>query len=235
MKLIHEDSYEKMSQAGAEIILDTIRNKPDASICLATGSSPKRMYEIICNTINEEKIDISQVTFVKLDEWYGVNPDDPCTCTTFIKQNVIKHLYMPFKELVEISSDTKNIEGDLAAFDSYLEKHPIDVMILGLGMNGHLGLNEPSDCLSLSSHYTELTEKTKTHDMVKGKNLKGGLTIGMQGIFSSKKVLMLVSGKRKEEAFKALMSKKISTAVPASLLWLHKNCITIIDDKSFEE
>lgn len=235
MKLIHEENYENMSRTGAEVILDTIRNKPNAVICLATESSPKRMYEMICDTINKEKIDISQVTFVKLDEWYGVEPDDSCTCTSFFKQNVIDRLDMPFKEFVEVSSNTKDIEKDLTELDAFLEEHPIDVMILGLGMNGHLGLNEPAEYLSLACHYTELSEKTKTHDMVKGKVPKGGLTIGLQGIFSAEKVLMLVCGDRKEEAFKEFMSKRISTATPASLLWLHRNCITIVDDESFKE
>ena len=85
MKLIHTENYEAMSKEAADLLLDTLRKKPDAVICLATGSSPARMYELVCEAVNRERIDLSEITFVKLDEWYGVEPQAACTCTTFNK------------------------------------------------------------------------------------------------------------------------------------------------------
>ena len=230
MKLIHTENYERMSQKGAELLLNTLRNKKDAVICLATGSSPEGMYEIVCEAVNRERIDLSQVTFVKLDEWYGVKPDDACTCTTFLKKHLFEKLYMQPKEVIEFVSNAPDIQQELEKMDMFLTEHPIDVMILGLGMNGHLGLNEPADSLVLNAHFAELDEKTKTHDMVKGYVPKGGLTIGLQGIFTAKQIIMLVCGERKEAAYQAFMSQRISTSTPASLLWLHPNCVTLVDD-----
>lgn len=234
MKLIKSDNYECMSLQGKQVLIDTITNKKDAIICLATGSSPKRMYELFVQEINEKKIDISEVTFVKLDEWYGVAPEEACTCTHFIKENLLDKLYMQPKQVIEFISNTKDIPAELNKVDNFLRNHPVDVMILGLGMNGHLGLNEPDEYLTYPCYQAKLNEKTKTHEMAKDYVLESGLTIGLEGIFSAKTVLMLVCGTRKEEAYKQFMSQKITTSTPASLLWLHQNCITIIDSEQFD-
>lgn len=233
MKIIKSKHYEEMSKQGAKIMIDLITNKKDAIICLATGGSPKRMYELFVNEVNNQKIDISEVTFVKLDEWYGVAPEDACTCTTFIKEHLLDKLYMQPKQLIEFISNTNDVNNELNKVDSFIKEHPIDLMILGLGMNGHLGLNEPDEYLSFQCHQAKLNEKTKTHDMAKDHILESGLTIGLEGIFTSKMVLMLVSGTRKEDAYQEFMSQRISTSTPASLLWLHPNCITIIDCEQF--
>lgn len=233
MNVVHTRNYEEMSKHGVKIILEVIEKKKDAVICLATGSSPKHMYELLVQEINEKRIDISDVTFVKLDEWYGVDPQEDFTCTSFIRVHLLEKLYMQPKQIIEFQSNAKDIKEELHKVETYLEQHPIDVMILGLGMNGHLGLNEPAAELTFNCHLVTLSEKTQTHDMAKGHALTQGLTIGMKGIFDSHKIVMLVCGRRKEQAYEAFMSKRITTDVPASLLWLHSGCISIIDDEQF--
>lgn len=233
MKLIEVKDYEAMSKQGVDIMIKLIKDKPDAYLCLATGSSPQRMYELLVQEINEQKIDISQLTFVKLDEWYGVEPNHACTCTTFIKTNVLNKLYMQPKQFLEFQSNTTDIQKEVGRMENLLQEHPLDMMILGLGMDGHLGLNEPADYLTLPCHESILHPKTKTHEMVKHVQVERGMTIGFHGIFTSKNVLMLLTGDHKENAYQAFMSQQISTQVPASLLWLHTNCITIIDHSHF--
>lgn len=233
MNIINCNDYETMARQGAEILIKTIKDNPRAVITLATGSSPKRMYKLFVETINHEKIDISEVTFLKLDEWYGVAPDADCTCTTFIKEILLDQLYMPPKQYIEFVSNAEDVSEELKKVDDFIANHTIDVMILGLGMNGHLGLNEPSNTLHYHCHQTKLNEKTKTHSMAQGYPLESGLSIGLEGIFKAKQVLMLVCGERKEEAYKAFLSQNISTLVPASLLWLHHNCTTLIDRNQF--
>lgn len=233
MKIIEAEHYDKMSRLGADILIETIKNKKEASICLATGSSPAKMYAYFVHDINEQKIDISEVTFVKLDEWYDVNEEEPFTCSTFIKEHLLDKLYMQPKQLISFPTKCENPQKACDEIQAYIDQHPIDVMILGLGMNGHLGLNEPASHLTLPAHQATLSDVTKTHDMAEGHVLTSGLTIGMKGIFEANTVLMLVCGNRKEKAYEAFMSKKITTQTPASLLWLHKNCITIIDKQQF--
>lgn len=233
MKIIDAKDYDEMSKLGANILIETIEKKKNASICLSTGGSPKKMYAYFVDEINKRKLDISNVTFVKLDEWYGVEETQPFTCTTFIKENIIDKLHMKAKAFISLPTKCDNPQFSCAKLQSYLDENPIDVMILGLGMNGHLGLNEPSTHLTLDTHQATLSDITKTHDMAIGKPLRSGLTIGLKSIFEAKQVLMLVCGNKKDEAFQQLMSKKISTSTPASLLWLHQNCTTIIDRNKF--
>lgn len=234
MKIQKAKNYEEMSQLGADILLETVKTNPNARICLATGGSPERMYDIFANTVNKENIDLSNVTFVKLDEWYDVDEYAPCTCNLFIKEKLLDKLNSKPKEIISFQTKGDNTQEECDRIQNYLNEHPLDVMILGLGMNGHLGLNEPSDNLVLDAHMATLSEVTKTHDMTNGITLTRGITIGLKGIFESKHVLMLVCGSRKEEAYKKFMSREISTLTPASLLWLHSNCTTIIDTERFK-
>ncbi len=235
MQIINAHDYEQMSQDGATIILDTIRHKKDAIIALATGGSPKRMYEIMVQTINEQKIDISQVRFVKLDEWYGIDENSEATCTTFIQKHILSKLYMAPKEVISFATQPSDETLELKKVQDFVEANPIDVLVLGLGMNGHLGLNEPNDYLTLPCHKAKLHAKTKTHAMASNQPLEYGLTLGMQAIFEAKHVLMLVSGSNKEEAYESFLSQKISTQTPASFLWLHPHCTTIIDTTQFPQ
>lgn len=235
MHIINTQNYEEMSQKGADILLETIRTKNDAIICLATGSSPKRMYELFVDTINKERIDLTHITFVKLDEWYGGDPDYIVTCSAFLKENLLDKLYMQPGSFIEFDGETDDLDTELHRVEAFLNEHPIDVMVLGLGMDGHLGLNEPNESLTTGCHFAKLHEKTANHDMVKGHTPKGGITIGMKGIFDSGTVLMLVTGEKKEDAYEAFMSQRITTQVPSSLLWLHKNCITLIDKEQFPD
>lgn len=233
MKIKRAKNYEEMSQLGANILLNTVKTNPNARICLATGGSPERMYEIFAETVNKENIDLSNVTFVKLDEWYDVEEYAPCTCNLFIKEKLLDKLNCKPKEMISFQTKGDDFLEDCERIQSYLNENPLDVMILGLGMNGHLGLNEPADSLILDAHLTNLSEITKTHDMTSGISLTRGITIGLKSIFESKHILMLISGNKKEDAYARFMSREISTQTPASLLWLHQNCTTIIDTEKF--
>lgn len=233
MKILDCKNFEELSSEGACIVFDLIVKNPSANICLATGGSPKNVYELLVKKINEAKIDVSQLTFTKLDEWYDVSPDAPFTCETFIQENILQKLHMQPKQFISFQSDALDIEKETVRVQALLEQNPIDLMILGLGMNGHLGLNEPNDTLQLPCHYAPLNEQTKRHDMVDGIKVEGGLTLGMSAIFDAKQILFLVSGSRKEAAYEKLMSKQISTQTPASFLWLHQNCTALIDKEQF--
>ena len=233
MNILDALNYEEMSQMGAKVLLDTVCKKPNASICIATGGSPERMYEIFVETVNKEKIDISNVTFVKLDEWYDAEEYDSFTCNAFIKKHLLDKLDVQPKQVIAFQTKGEDYQEDLNRVQAYLDENPLDVMILGLGMNGHLGFNEPASELSLDAHMTPLSAITQTHEMAEGKVLTRGVTIGMKGIFDANQVLMLVTGGRKDDAYAYFMSRKVSTQVPASFLWLHPNCLTIIDREKF--
>ena len=216
------------------MLIDILKQKKDATICFATGGSPKRMYEIFVERVNKQSIDISETTFVKLDEWYGIEETNENTCSTFLKKYLLDTLHTSPKQVISFNTQPKDEIKEIEKVQTFLAHNPIDFMILGLGMNGHLGLNEPSENLTLPCHKAKLHETTKTHDMASGNVLEYGFTLGMQAIFEAKQVIILVSGNKKEEAFRKFMSQEISTHTPASFLWLHQNCTALIDKEKFK-
>ena len=142
-------------------------------------------------------------------------------------------LKTPIGNYIGFDPEAEDLNKEVERINTFLDTHCIDLMILGLGMNGHLGLNEPNAYVTLPAHIAQLNPVTKTHDMVKGLTLTRGMSIGMKGIFESRQVVMLICGEHKEEAYQAFMSQNITTQIPASFLWLHSNCTCIIDREQF--
>lgn len=232
MNIKHYEDYEAMSNAGAEFLLDLIINEPYANICLATGDSPRRMYEILTEKINNQHVDVSHLTFTKLDEWCGLKADDDSTCEWFIQKYVIQPLNIKKEQLISFDNDAFDYEAEAARIHELIMKNPIDCCILGLGRNGHLGLNEPCEKLIPDTHVIDLDELSKHHSMLKGKAVEQGITLGLYEILNAKRILMLISGQNKTEIYKQLMEKKVTTALPASFLWLHDHTECLINKKS---
>ena len=233
MEKHYKENYEELSKQGALMMIDVIKEKPNANITLATGGSPKRMYEIFVEEVKKTNIDISQVIFTKLDEWCGLDKEDEATCEYFIQEHLLKPLSFNLEHFIGFNPETKDIDEEIKKMNQFLELHPIDLCILGLGMNGHLGLNEPNEHLQVDSHKIAISAKTKTHDMIKRKNVEYGVSMGMGNLMKSKKILMLISGDKKEEAYTKLMKGEITTHLPASFLWLHSHCVMLIDKEKF--
>jgi len=215
--------YESLSEAASEHLLTLVQCKPDAVICVATGATPLLTYQRFVDKVKAYGIDISGVTFVKLDEWVGLAPDNPATCEVFLQQHLLKPLGVAPEHYIAFASDKADqhecnrVTRDIAA------RGGLDLCVLGIGKNGHLGLNEPDDWLEPGCHITSLDERTRMHDMLRaaGTSVEQGITLGLQDMLAAKDVLLLVAGEGKQQAFSAMKEGKVSTKVPASFLWLH--------------
>jgi len=205
-----------MSQAAANFILDKIMKKNSMLFCPATGSTPKRTYEILARS-NQK---FNDVQLLALDEW-NLDRDNPASCYYYLAKTIIEPLGINRTFVFDIS---KNEEEIINESKDYLNTNgPIDLCILGIGQNGHLGFNEPGLTLEPHVHKIRLSEESKNHPMVAGISEKPtfGYTLGMSDILGAQKILLLVNGNHKREIMKNLMKQKISTALPASFLWLH--------------
>ncbi len=227
---IPSKDYNSLSAEAAQVLINCVKNKPDALICIATGSSPTGAYEIFAKTVQEENIDVSKLRIVKLDEWLGVPPTDSSTCESYIIENIIKPLNIDKERYIGFVSDAKDPLEECKRIDDFLDKSgPIDLCVLGLGKNGHLGLNEPAEYLSPYSHAINLDEKTKTHSMLNKteQTVTRGITLGLAQLLASKQILFLVAGPEKAEVFEQFKKGKVSTYLPATMLWLHSNTTCI--------
>ncbi|HEY5583411.1 MAG TPA: galactosamine-6-phosphate isomerase [Ruminiclostridium sp.] len=234
IELIETKDFEELSRISAEVMVECLRKKPDSLFCLATGSSPARAYEIFVKIVNEEQIDVSKLRILKLDEWWGINENDPSTCEYFIQTRIIKPLNIPTQNYIGFNSDAldANVECNRIA-QIVQQQGAIDLCILGIGKNGHLGLNEPGVCLIPFPHVVELSERTKTHDMLTRTDVtvNYGMTLGMANIIASKKVLFLAAGDEKKASFEVFLEGQVRSDLPASILWLHPNAICVFESK----
>jgi len=230
--LISVADYEAMSQAGAEFVAAEIGGVPDALVCLATGNSPARAYELLAAWGRGRAAACGGVRWLKLDEWGGLPPDHPASCERYLREKLLDPLQVPPARFHGWQSQPPDPERECRRIAGLLaDQGPIDVCVLGLGLNGHLGFNEPGTALHAGPHLAVLSETSLSHPMLGGDRcgIRFGLTLGLADILHSRKVLLLVSGALKSEAMRRLSTREVTPEFPASLLWLHP-ALTIIAD-----
>jgi len=224
--------YEAMSRAAADCIAAEVRQKPDALLCLATGASPARAYELLADKRRDEPHLFDRVRLMKLDEWGGLKPTDPGSCEAYLRQKLVEPLLVGTDRFFGWKCRPTNPRAECRRIADWLAANgPIDLCILGLGLNGHLGFNEPADVLAAGPHVAALSETSTTHSMLgeaRGK-VRHGFTLGMADLLHSRQVLLLVSGAAKAAPMRRLFTRQITTQFPASLLWLHPAFVIFAD------
>ena len=215
---------ESMSRAAAVRLAAELRVKPAALVCLATGASPKRTYELLVAQAHTEPSLCLNARWMKLDEWGGLAMNDPATCETFLRREIIEPLQVPPHRYFGWESQPANPNEECERVSAWLAKNgPIDLLVLGLGENGHLGFNEPGDAFISGPHVAQLTPESLSHSMLQKSRgqVSYGLTLGMDNLLAAKRIILLVSGTRKARQLHRLLSEKVTPQFPASLLRRH--------------
>lgn len=226
--------YDELSKVFSDMLIELVIRKPDASIIVATGSSPLLGYRLFVRRVKEENINISRITFIKLDEWVGLSSACKATCEFFIRQELLNPLHVDESHYISFRCEANNPEEECDRIQSKLEKlKSIDLAVLGVGKNGHLGLNEPGDFLSMWPHVVSLDDKTKSHAMLTKteQEVNKGMTLGFGNFFEAKKVVLLMCGLEKEDALREFYKDYISTKLPISLIKLHRNLLCIVEER----
>jgi galactosamine-6-phosphate isomerase len=226
------DSYDEISQKAAAIITRQLEAKKDTLLCTATGNSPTGTYGILAKEYTHRPGLFDEVRVLKLDEWGGVPIEDPGTCESYLQTRLLTPLQIPASRYLSFESNPVDPDRECTRMQAVMAAAgPIDCCVLGLGLNGHLALNEPAPELQPHFHLARLTDSTLQHSMVTamGQRPSYGLTLGMADILRSRLILLLVSGPAKKKITLELLSKKVRTGLPASFLWLHPNTICLLD------
>ena len=230
-------TYEELSRKAGDLIIAEIKRKKNLLICAATGGSPAETYRLLGQKFQEQPKLFDQLRIIKLDEWGGIPMDHPATCETYLKMYLTDPLQISPERYIGFNSnpddpalECRNIQ------DKLTREGPIDLCILGIGMNGHVAFNEPAAFLQPDCHVSDLSPSSLQHTMASKMEIKPsyGLTLGMAGIMQSKMILMLISGSQKKSITEQFLTKKISTAVPASFLWLHPRVFCLIEKKTIQ-
>ena len=233
MKVIITDNFEESCRIAAEQIADVIRSKPDARLGLATGSTAQGVYPYLVAANKTGELDFSRVSTINLDEYVGLTVDHPQSYRSFMDQNLFDQINIDKKNTV-VAKGTGDIEENVKAFREALAEKPIDVQLLGIGVDGHVGFNEPGEVLYDGAHVEELDESTidanarffSTRDEVPTR----AISMGMGDILRARKLLLLATGESKSEAMKGLLlNEELDVQNPATLVKTHPDLTVIID------
>lgn len=234
VKRYYCEDYEAMSQKAADLFLRILERNRKQMVCTATGASPTGMYRSLAEEREAEPELFSKTHIVPLDEWLGLPENSESSCHFYLQ----KHVVSPWGiapncyHAIDVSIPSNEV---CKKIDAMLQNHgPLDICVLGIGKNGHLGLNEPADKLQAHCHIAQLSEMSKNHNMLQNMeaNPNQGITLGMADILCSKAIILLLTGKGKKETVDQFLTGQITTELPASFLWLHPNVHCFIDKDS---
>lgn len=233
MQLFIFDDYESLSHRAADEIISLVKHKPDAVLCLAAGNTPVLTYKYLVQKARDENIDFSNCTFIGLDEWVGIPPDNEGSCAWFLRKNIFNNLNFLPSRIHLFDALAAHLQRECTAMDRVIvDSGGIDLMVVGIGMNGHIGFNEPDTSFDLYSHISQLDATTRLVGQKYFKeqtSLGLGLTLGLKHLLESKKVVLLANGRSKADIIQKALLGEISPAVPASIIRRHTESIIMID------
>ncbi|MCH6268580.1 MULTISPECIES: glucosamine-6-phosphate deaminase [Neobacillus] len=236
MRILNVANYDEMSQKAAELVIERIRRNPHISLGLATGGTPVGLYAQLVRDHQLNHTTYQHVTTFNLDEYLGLSSDDPNSYRYFMDKHLFDHIDIQKTNTYIPSGDFKNPEQQSKDYEDLLRsKGGVDLQILGIGSNGHIGFNEPGTPFQSETHIVELTPSTREANARFFNSLHEvpthAITMGIGSIMRSKEILLLISGDQKRDALMQLLRGEITENFPASMLKTHPN-VTIIADEA---
>ncbi|EGO8328169.1 glucosamine-6-phosphate deaminase [Enterococcus faecalis] len=227
MQIIRVANAEEGGKKAFELIKEGMNNGAKV-LGLATGSTPETLYK----EMTASDVDFTEMTSVNLDEYVGLGGEDEQSYRYFMN----KHLFdkKPFKETFVPNGKAEDLDAASAEYEKIIDAHPVDIQILGIGQNGHIGFNEPGTPLDSLTHVVELTESTinankRYFDKVEDVPTRA-VSMGIGSIMKGKKMILMAYGEAKAEAIKGMIDGPVTTDMPASALQNHQDVVVIIDN-----
>lgn len=240
MRIYREKDYEAMSCRAAQIIAAEITHNPACLLGLATGSTPEGAYRYLVDWYKKGCLSFKDVRSVNLDEYVGLAPDHDQSYRYFMQSNLFDHVDIVPEHTRVPDGLTKDAKAFCDEYDAFIRAQGyVDLQLLGIGRNGHIGFNEPGDCFVKETHVVDLAESTidanarffASRDDVP----KQAISMGMGAIMGAKKVLLCASGEEKADAICGSVLGAISPKCPGSILQLHPNVVVVVDEAAFSK
>lgn len=236
MRIIVCDNYDLLSKKAAQIVGSQMILNPKSILGLATGSTPIGMYKNLIKMYEEGLIDFSKTTTFNLDEYYQLPINNDQSYHYFMDENLFNHININRENIHIPNGMADDIDAECVLYDKMIDDNGIDIQVLGIGNNAHIGFNEPTINFNKGTHIVTLDESTReanarffnSIDEVPTK----AITMGTGSIFKSKKILLLASGINKAEAIYNTVHGKVTPEVPSSILQFHKDVIIILDKEA---
>jgi glucosamine-6-phosphate deaminase len=234
MRIVLSDTYRDMSRKAAYIVASQIILNPRSVLGLATGDTPLGLYRMLISMYWGGDLDFSGITTFNLDEYHGLSEESPYSYHYYMKQNLFQHINIKEEQCHIPRGTAENVEEECRLYDRAIEAvGGIDLQILGLGVDGHIGFNEPDEKFEGGTHLVELQESTlrsnarffPSPDEVP----RFALSMGIKSIMKAKKILLLASGASKADAIYEALRGEVNPELPASILQLHPEVTCILD------
>lgn len=238
MRIIICKDYEKLSEEAAKIVASQLTIKPNSILGLATGSTPIGMYQKLIQLNKAGEISFAQVKTFNLDEYYPIKADNNQSYRYFMNENLFNHVDIDINNTRVPNGEASDPVSEGKDYDEAIDAAGgIDLQILGIGRNGHIGFNEPDENLIAGTHRTMLTQDTIEANSRLFNSIDEvptqAITMGMVSILKSKMIVLLANGKNKHEAVKKLLDDTITTSNPATFLKTHPNVVIICDEECY--
>lgn len=234
MRVVIVDTAMEVAQTGGDLFLRQLERKPDSVFGLATGSSPVALYQYLISAHLDNGVSFSDVTTFNLDEYLGLTGEHPQSYRFFMQRNLFDHIDIPFNSTNVPDGASKDPIEACREYENSIERSGgIDIQLLGIGRNGHIGFNEPSSSLTSRTRIKTLTQATVednarffTDDEIQPSL---SLTMGIGTIMDSAQIVLIATGEGKADAVQATVEGAISASCPASILQMHRDAIVLVD------
>ncbi len=239
MQIFTYPDYETLSVYAAGKIVSLLKQKPRSVVCVSSGDTPIGTYRQWVKQQKDGGVDFSQCTFIGLDEWVGMDASDEGSCQYSLYWELFLPLNIAPENLHLFNAKAADLKAECRRRDAIIaQKGGLDLIIVGVGMNGHIALNEPGTSFDLYSHVVDLDEMTKQIGQKyfsKQTVLTQGITIGLKHLLESREVLMLANGKRKASVIKQALQGPVTEQCPASIIQRHSNAWVFLDEEAASE
>lgn len=234
MKIIKVKNYEEMSEEALKVVLEVVKNKPDAVLGLATGSTPLGLYAKMIEDHRENGTSYAQCRSVNLDEYVGLDINSDQSYVYFMRENLFKNIDIKLENTHIENGKADDKDAECARYNALLSELRQDLQVLGIGSNGHIAFNEPGTPFDSVTHIVDLAESTIKDNSRLFNSIdevpRQAFTMGLSNIMNAKKILILANGAGKAYAIGELVNGEIREDVPATILRNHPDCILICDE-----
>ncbi len=239
MKIKVFQDYQTLSINAAKMIINQVKENKQSVIGFATGSSPLGIYQELIKDHQENKTTYQELISFNLDEYYGIDKEHKQSYYYFMQENLFKHIDINHQNINFPSGKATDINKECDYYNQKLRNNPIDIQILGIGANGHIGFNEPGTDMESITHYVKLDEKTRQDNARFFNSIdevpEYAITMGIKNILAAKKIILVANGSNKIDAIYKMVKGPIDSSCPASFLQMHNNVTVFLDEIAAEK
>ena len=237
MKLKVYPDYERVSRATADLIADYIGTKQNALICLASGHSPQGVFSCLIDDVRSKKLSLSGCTFVSLDEWIGIPATQKGSCRMMMDDDLFNPLQISDTRIHFFDGVAKDLDAEVSKINTLIENHGgLDIMLVGVGTNGHIAMNEPGSSFDDVAHISALAEETKLVGQKyfdTATELSRGLTLGLRNFKVAKLPILIANGQKKAPIMQRVLSSAATESIPATIVHLIDDAYVMLDQDAY--